>query len=320
MMPTKDAVKKVWITQGCIACDICETACSEIFNVAGESAVIKPEASEPTFTHARTDAIFEAATACPVEVIQYETETIEVPDPALAAAIAAGGDPQMQALLHAATQRGGRERIDAALAKRREAARTVAATVGRDPAPDARFASILGSAKPEPEPVEAEEVDDEEDMSRRNVLVAWLAMAAVGGLSAIMFQRFMFPNVSEEDDPRIRVGPLDKYAALDPGTINEDYKPDGVWLLRTEEQLVAINIICTHLGCIPNWLPNDHKFKCPCHGSGFRQNGINFEGPAPRPLERFKISVTDGLVLVDKSKHFQYEKGQWDNPESYLGV
>jgi cytochrome b6-f complex iron-sulfur subunit len=130
----------------------------------------------------------------------------------------------------------------------------------------------------------------------------------------------MMPNVLEEPDPKVRVGPLEVYASMLPGQVNEDFKPQGIWMIRTEEKVAALSTTCTHLGCIPNWLPNDHKFKCPCHGSGFRQNGINFEGPAPRPLERFKISVTDGLVLVDKSKHFQYEKGQWDNPESCLGV
>ena len=36
----------------------------------------------------------------------------------------------------------------------------------------------------------------------------------------------------------------------------------------------------------PNWLDGEQKFKCPCHGSGFYMTGVNFEGPAPRPLER----------------------------------
>ena len=49
--------------------------------------------------------------------------------------------------------------------------------------------------------------------------------------------------------------------------------------------------------------------------------GIHFEGPAPRPLERFKIGLaTDGQILVDKTKSFKWEKGEWENPESYLKV
>lgn len=49
--------------------------------------------------------------------------------------------------------------------------------------------------------------------------------------------------------------------------------------------------------------------------------GIHFEGPAPRPLERFKVSLAnDGQILVDKTKSFKWEKGEWENPESFLKV
>ena len=48
---------------------------------------------------------------------------------------------------------------------------------------------------------------------------------------------------------------------------------------------------------------------------------MHFEGPAPRPLERFKIILADdGQIIVDKTKKFQEEKGEWENPESFLKV
>ena len=68
-------------------------------------------------------------------------------------------------------------------------------------------------------------------------------------------------------------------------------------------------------------LENENKFKCPCHGSGFRKTGIHFEGPAPRPLERYRIVLgDDGQILVDKSRRYQQEKGQWSDPESFLKI
>ena len=46
--------------------------------------------------------------------------------------------------------------------------------------------------------------------------------------------------------------------------------------------------------------------------------GIHFEGPAPRPLERFKITLADdGQIIVDKTQKYQQEKGQWNDPESF---
>ena len=100
----------------------------------------------------------------------------------------------------------------------------------------------------------------------------------------------------------------------------------GVWIVRTPDDIVAhasgfyaLLVTCTHLGCTPNYLSAEAKFKCPCHGSGFRLTGINFEGPAPRPLERARVVLADdGQLLIDKSRKFQYELGQWTDPEAFL--
>ena len=48
---------------------------------------------------------------------------------------------------------------------------------------------------------------------------------------------------------------------------------------------------------------------------------MNFEGPTPRPLERFSISKdADGYITVDMSKVYRSELGEWDNPESFLSL
>jgi len=64
------------------------------------------------------------------------------------------------------------------------------------------------------------------------------------------------------------------------------------------------------LGLHPNWLPAENKFKCPCHGSGYYKSGLNFEGPAPRPLDRFQITVAeDGQLVVDKNVAYKMQPG-----------
>ncbi len=46
---------------------------------------------------------------------------------------------------------------------------------------------------------------------------------------------------------------------------------------------------------------------------------MNFEGPAPRPLERLKIGLaSDGQIVIDKSKKYRQEKGEWEKPGSFL--
>ena len=91
-------------------------------------------------------------------------------------------------------------------------------------------------------------------------------------------------------------------------------------MVNLGDRVVAVSTICTHLGCIPNWLANDQKFKCPCHGSGFQVTGMNFEGPAPRPLERYRIYLDGEFVMVDKSMKFRQELNQWGLDGSQIDV
>ena len=160
-------------------------------------------------------------------------------------------------------------------------------------------------------------------MDRRSFIkwsaVGWTAFAAVVGGYATAAMRYMFPNVLFEPVQSFRAGFPDEYAL---GEVSERWKNKyGVWIVRDTEKIYALSTVCTHLGCTPNWLPSDNKFKCPCHGSGFYKTGINFEGPAPRPLERFKITLADdGQIVVDKTRKFQQEKGEWNDSESFLVV
>ncbi|MFI5390601.1 MAG: ubiquinol-cytochrome c reductase iron-sulfur subunit [Bacteriovoracales bacterium] len=148
--------------------------------------------------------------------------------------------------------------------------------------------------------------------------VGWVAFtAAVAGFLGLAF-RFSYPNVNFEPEMDFLAGTPQEY---DQGVDERWKKKYGVWMVKMEGRLFALSNICTHLGCIPNWLPAEKKFKCPCHGSGYYQSGINFEGPAPRPLERYKITLTaDGTIKVDKTKVFREEKGQWELPDSFLKV
>jgi cytochrome b6-f complex iron-sulfur subunit len=177
-----------------------------------------------------------------------------------------------------------------------------------------------GSAAPSGGKKPAEEVSAP---GRRQFLswfaLAWISFVAATSGALALVMRFMFPNVLFEPKSTFKAGFPDDYEV---GLVDERWKEKyGVWIMRVSEGLYALSTVCTHLGCTPNWLLTEQKFKCPCHGSGFFKTGINFEGPAPRPLERYKIGLADdGQILIDKSKKFQQEKGEWNNPDSFLTV
>jgi cytochrome b6-f complex iron-sulfur subunit len=152
----------------------------------------------------------------------------------------------------------------------------------------------------------------------------WTMMAIIGGLWSLLTARFMMPNMVVELPSKFKIGPASDFPL---GTVSEKFKASrGTWVVHSdayngENILYALISVCTHLGCTPNWLESEQKFKCPCHGSGFYISGINFEGPAPRPLERAGIRVSeDGMLEVDKSVKFQEELGQWADGKSFVEV
>ncbi len=171
-----------------------------------------------------------------------------------------------------------------------------------------------------------------EEVPRRNVLLAlvatplalaWTLLAATTGWFLLYTARFMMPNYLIEPPSKFKIGPPSDYGF---GTVSTKWTSQfGVWIVHTEyngkKEIYALASVCTHLGCTPNWLEGEQKFKCPCHGSGFYINGINFEGPAPRPLERVGLRLgVDGLLEVDKSVKFQEELGQWNDDTSFVVV
>ena len=153
--------------------------------------------------------------------------------------------------------------------------------------------------------------------------VGFTALSVTGGLFTLGLARFLFPNVLAEPPSKFKVGFKEGFPA---GKVETKYVAQyGVWVVNGDyngqRQIYALKTVCTHLGCTPNWLEAEQKFKCPCHGSGFYKDGINFEGPAPRPLERYAIRIADdGQVEIDKSRTFQEELGQWADAESFVTV
>lgn len=156
-----------------------------------------------------------------------------------------------------------------------------------------------------------------------SVAIGFTSLAVTNLLWVLGLARFMFPNILIEPPTKFKVGSPDDFS---PGQVSEKYKAQfGVWIVRYEwegqPEIYALKTVCTHLGCTPNWLEGEQKFKCPCHGSGFYKDGVNFEGPAPRPLERYAISkADDGQLLVDKSATFHEETGQWSDPACFVPV
>ena len=126
------------------------------------------------------------------------------------------------------------------------------------------------------------------------------ALSAFGASCAAIVVRFFFPRVLFEPGTRFRIGVPADFA---PGVDERFKQSHRIWVVREPGRLFAIYAKCTHLGCTPNWIEAENKFKCPCHGSGYDREGRNFEGPAPRPMDRVAIALDEeGQIVVDTGR------------------
>jgi len=159
--------------------------------------------------------------------------------------------------------------------------------------------------------------DNEINRSRRRFV--WSAVAAFLTAWFIAFFRFFLPRTLFEPATSFKIGYPSDYGLGVDTKWQQRYR---IWVDHTPDRLFVIYAKCTHLGCTPDWKPAENKFKCPCHGSGYDSEGINFEGPAPRPMDRAHIELApDGQILVDVAKLYQWPKGQpsqFNDPGAFL--
>lgn len=118
----------------------------------------------------------------------------------------------------------------------------------------------------------------------------FLAEAAVG------FVTFFWPQKIGAFGSEISVPAADVPKVGAPPIVNRDGK---FWLIQNDDGLLAMYWKCVHLGCTVPWIEAEGQFHCPCHGSLYNRFGQVIGGPAPRPLDLMKVTVSGGSVSVD---------------------
>lgn len=77
------------------------------------------------------------------------------------------------------------------------------------------------------------------------------------------------------------------------------YKDNIIIIRVSDTQYVALSSICTHQGCTVEYSSSDTEVVCPCHGSKYTTAGVVTEGPAPKNLKKYSVTV-DGDILTIK--------------------
>jgi len=186
------------------------------------------------------------------------------------------------------------------------------------PAKPATPTPAAAKAPPKPAgPVVESTPDSPVNKMRRRIV--WASIAGFLTTCFLMFLRFFLPRAIFEPSSVFKVGFPSDYALGVDTKWQQQYR---IWVDKTSDRVFVIYARCTHLGCTPDWRASENKFKCPCHGSGYDSEGINFEGPAPRPMDRAEVQLDpEGQIQVNIAKLFKSPKGErseFDDPGAYI--
>lgn len=158
------------------------------------------------------------------------------------------------------------------------------------------------------------------DKNRRRLV--WGLIGGYLGVNFLMFLRFFFPRALYEPNTMVNIGYPTDFAQ---GVNQQFLQSNRLWVILEPGRLFVIFARCTHLGCTPDWLPQQDMFHCPCHGSEYDPEGINFAGPAPRPMDRCKVTLLgNGTVLVDSSHLFMQDRragiNHFNDPDAFISI
>lgn len=147
--------------------------------------------------------------------------------------------------------------------------------------------------------------NSQQGKSRRGFLtqtiMAWFVLILAPAIYGII--RYLIPpSLQESIASTITAGKVADIPGYQDGAKLIKFNRKAVYIYKNaQNQVKALSAVCTHLGCIVEYHPNDRKFKCNCHGSVFDVDGKNISGPAPVPLPSYRVEIKNDDVVLYQS-------------------
>ncbi len=132
-----------------------------------------------------------------------------------------------------------------------------------------------------------------------NLIIGWGAILCLPSIYAIV-QYIIPPVIRERLIESLKVGKVTDIP-VDGSKLVKFNKTPVIFLKNSDGQIRAFSAVCTHLGCTVEFRSEDKKFHCNCHGSIFDANGKNIGGPAPRPLQPYRVEIRQDDIYVSNS-------------------
>ncbi len=128
-------------------------------------------------------------------------------------------------------------------------------------------------------------------------IAMWVALVGSCGTAAAMAVRYLVPVKRPRRERSVYVARIDEIP--DGGTrVVEDLRGARVQVVRQGQRVLALSMVCPHLGCQVRWDGDQGRFGCPCHAAAFDTEGRVLFGPPPRGLDRYDVELQDGCIYL----------------------
>ncbi len=135
--------------------------------------------------------------------------------------------------------------------------------------------------------------------ARRRILL----MTILGGVGTVLAAasgwpvwRFLSPRSAEGDAEKVKIAR--SQVELGQAHFFSFRGQPAVVLQASAGSFSVFSAVCTHLGCIVKWLPEDGEFLCPCHAGRFSAEGAVLGGPPPKSLESIPVAIEGDQLLI----------------------
>ncbi len=142
-----------------------------------------------------------------------------------------------------------------------------------------------------------------QDKSRRLFLKIIFRGSITATLGFIVYPilRYIIPPKKTEAEPNFVIAGSTGELKANSGKIFRFGSKPGILINTKEGELKAFTAVCTHLDCTVQYREDFEHIWCACHNGHYDLNGINIQGPPPRPLTQFQVNVKENKIFVSKN-------------------
>lgn len=152
-----------------------------------------------------------------------------------------------------------------------------------------------------------QQIELDEEMSRRGfvrVAVWGVTLAYAGAIGYPIYRYLNSPVEKSVAMAAVKEVNLDKADTLEKGTVlmfKFGVRP-AMLIHHEDDSWIALDAVCSHMGCTVKFDPAQNKIVCACHGGVYDpKTGGNVSGPPPRPLNKYFVKVGKGTVTVSRN-------------------